>query len=268
MGSQSDWATMRRAAETLDELGVGYERASSRPTARPTGSSPSPRARGRAGFKVIIAGAGGAAHLPGMTAALTHAAGARRAGRDQGALGAWISLLSIVQMPAGVPVGTLAIGEAGRGQRRRCSPPRSWRCPTTALAERLDGLARRADGRRSPSAPTDEAPGRMILAPRRDDRHPGRRPARPHAGDGGARSSACARHIFAPEAEAPAYDAAAARTIAALRRRGGAGALRRRRSTSSPSSSRTCRPQTVEFLGDARAGAPGRAGARRRPRTG
>ena len=71
-----------------------------------------PRARASRGLKVIIAGAGGAAHLPGMIAALTAAAGARRAGRKQ-ALKGLDSLLSIVQMPGGVPVGTLAIGKAG-----------------------------------------------------------------------------------------------------------------------------------------------------------
>ena len=66
-----------------------------------------------AGFKVIIAGAGGAAHLPGMTAAHDHAAGARRADRIEGAVRASIRFYSIVQMPPGVPVGTLAIGKAG-----------------------------------------------------------------------------------------------------------------------------------------------------------
>ncbi len=112
MGSQSDWATMQRAAETLDLLGVGYD-------ARIVSAHRTPErlfafARGAAdeGFKVIIAGAGGAAHLPGMVAALTHlpVLGVPVQSR---ALSGQDSLLSIVQMPAGIPVGTLAIGEAG-----------------------------------------------------------------------------------------------------------------------------------------------------------
>jgi 5-(carboxyamino)imidazole ribonucleotide mutase len=112
MGSQSDWATMRRAAETLEELGVGFDTrivSAHRTPDRLVGFAKGARA---AGFKVIIAGAGGAAHLPGMTAAFTTlpvfgvpVASKALSGQD--------SLLSIVQMPAGVPVGTLAIGEAG-----------------------------------------------------------------------------------------------------------------------------------------------------------
>lgn len=112
MGSQSDWATMRAAAAVLDALQVAYE-------ARIVSAHRTPErlyafARGAkdAGFKVIIAGAGGAAHLPGMTASMTllpvlgvPVRSAALSGQD--------SLLSIVQMPAGVPVGTLAIGEAG-----------------------------------------------------------------------------------------------------------------------------------------------------------
>jgi 5-(carboxyamino)imidazole ribonucleotide mutase len=112
MGSQSDWAVMRRAAETLDQLGVGYEarivsahRTPDRMTAFAKGAK-------AAGFKVIIAGAGGAAHLPGMTAALTTLP-VFGVPVPSKALSGQDSLLSIVQMPAGVPVGTLAIGEAG-----------------------------------------------------------------------------------------------------------------------------------------------------------
>mgnify|MGYP001333983269 CR=1 FL=1 len=95
MGSQSDWATMKCAADALDKLGVAHDvrivsahRTPDRLVAFAKGAEAE-------GFKVIIAGAGGAAHLPGMVASMTH------------------SLLSIVQMPAGIPVGTLAIGEAG-----------------------------------------------------------------------------------------------------------------------------------------------------------
>jgi 5-(carboxyamino)imidazole ribonucleotide mutase len=107
MGSQSDWATMKCTAEALDKLGVAYD-------ARIVSAHRTPArlvafAQGAAdeGFKVIVAGAGGAAHLPGMVASMTHLPVQSKAlsGQD--------SLLSIVQMPAGVPVGTLAIGEAG-----------------------------------------------------------------------------------------------------------------------------------------------------------
>ncbi|WP_434055419.1 MAG: 5-(carboxyamino)imidazole ribonucleotide mutase [Roseibium sp.] len=112
MGSQSDWPTMKHAADTLDQLGVSYE-------ARIVSAHRTPQrmydfARGAKaeGFKVIIAGAGGAAHLPGMTAALTPlpvfgvpVESRTLSGED--------SLLSIVQMPGGIPVGTLAIGKAG-----------------------------------------------------------------------------------------------------------------------------------------------------------
>lgn len=112
MGSQSDWPTMRRAAEVLEELGVAHE-------ARIVSAHRTPErmvafAQGAAGegFSVIVAGAGGAAHLPGMIASLTHlpVLGVPVLSR---ALSGQDSLLSIVQMPAGVPVGTLAIGEAG-----------------------------------------------------------------------------------------------------------------------------------------------------------
>jgi 5-(carboxyamino)imidazole ribonucleotide mutase len=112
MGSQSDWATMRHAAETLDALGVTYD-------ARIVSAHRTPErlykfARGarEAGFKVVVAGAGGAAHLPGMTAALTSLP-VFGVPVESKALSGQDSLLSIVQMPAGIPVGTLAIGKAG-----------------------------------------------------------------------------------------------------------------------------------------------------------
>jgi 5-(carboxyamino)imidazole ribonucleotide mutase len=112
MGSQSDWPTMRRAAEALDKLGVPYE-------ARIVSAHRTPDrliafAKGAAdeGFKVIVAGAGGAAHLPGMVASMTHLP-VLGVPVETKALKGHDSLLSIVQMPAGVPVGTLAIGEAG-----------------------------------------------------------------------------------------------------------------------------------------------------------
>jgi 5-(carboxyamino)imidazole ribonucleotide mutase len=112
MGSQSDWQTMQRAADVLDQLGVAYE-------ARIVSAHRTPErmyafGRGAAGegFKVIIAGAGGAAHLPGMLSSLTHLP-VLGVPVESKALKGMDSLLSIVQMPAGVPTGTLAIGEPG-----------------------------------------------------------------------------------------------------------------------------------------------------------
>src|SRR5688500_1602174 len=112
MGSQSDWPTMRRAAEALDKLEVPYE--ARIVSAHRTPDRLSAFAKGAAdeGFKVIIAGAGGAAHLPGMVAALTHLP-VLGVPVESKALQGQDSLLSIVQMPAGIPVGTLAIGDPG-----------------------------------------------------------------------------------------------------------------------------------------------------------
>jgi 5-(carboxyamino)imidazole ribonucleotide mutase len=112
MGSQSDWLTLKRAAEVLGELGVGYEAnivSAHRTPDRLYTYAKSARERG---LKVIIAGAGGAAHLPGMTAALTPLP-VLGVPVESTALRGLDSLYSIVQMPAGIPVGTLAIGEAG-----------------------------------------------------------------------------------------------------------------------------------------------------------
>jgi 5-(carboxyamino)imidazole ribonucleotide mutase len=112
MGSQSDWPTMKAAADVLSELEVAYE-------ARITSAHRTPDrmvafAKGAEGegFSVIIAGAGGAAHLPGMIASMTHLPVLGVPVQSK-ALSGMDSLLSIVQMPGGVPVGTLAIGEAG-----------------------------------------------------------------------------------------------------------------------------------------------------------
>jgi 5-(carboxyamino)imidazole ribonucleotide mutase len=112
MGSQSDWAVMRRAAETLEALGVGYEARIVSAHRTPDRMAAFAKGAKAAGFKVIIAGAGGAAHLPGMTAAFTTLP-VFGVPVPSNALKGEDSLLSIVQMPAGVPVGTLAIGEAG-----------------------------------------------------------------------------------------------------------------------------------------------------------
>src|SRR5690349_20599503 len=112
MGSRSDWETMRHAAETLDKLGVAHETkvVSAHRTPKRLYDYAS-EAKGR-GLKVIIAGAGGAAHLPGMTASMTSLPVLGVPVESQ-SLNGLDSLLSIVQMPAGVPVGTLAIGRAG-----------------------------------------------------------------------------------------------------------------------------------------------------------
>ena len=112
MGSQSDWSTLRHAAATLDELAISHEDrivSAHRTPKRLVEYATTARERG---LHVIIAGAGGAAHLPGMVAALTPlpVLGVPVASR---ALQGLDSLLSIVQMPGGVPVGTLAIGRAG-----------------------------------------------------------------------------------------------------------------------------------------------------------
>jgi 5-(carboxyamino)imidazole ribonucleotide mutase len=112
MGSRSDWETMRHASETLSALGVAHE-------CRVVSAHRTPDrlvdyAKGAAarGLKVIIAGAGGAAHLPGMAAAMTHLP-VLGVPVQSAALSGMDSLLSIVQMPGGIPVGTLAIGKAG-----------------------------------------------------------------------------------------------------------------------------------------------------------
>src|SRR5208337_4905462 len=112
MGSQSDWATLRHAASTLDALKVAHEtRIVSAHRTPDRLAEYAKAARGR-GLRVIIAGAGGAAHLPGMCAAFT-ALPVLGVPVESQALKGMDSLLSIVQMPAGVPVGTLAIGRAG-----------------------------------------------------------------------------------------------------------------------------------------------------------
>ena len=112
MGSSSDWETMRHAAEVLDALKVPHEVKIVSAHRTPRGMLAYAEGAAARGLKVIVAGAGGAAHLPGMVASLTHlpvlgvpVQSAALSGQD--------SLLSIVQMPAGIPVGTLAIGKAG-----------------------------------------------------------------------------------------------------------------------------------------------------------
>jgi 5-(carboxyamino)imidazole ribonucleotide mutase len=112
MGSQSDWATMKHAADTLDALGIGYEAKIISAHRTPDRHHAFAKGAKAQGFKIIIAGAGGAAHLPGVTAAWTTLP-VLGVPIETHALSGVDSLYSIVQMPAGVPVGTLAIGRAG-----------------------------------------------------------------------------------------------------------------------------------------------------------
>jgi 5-(carboxyamino)imidazole ribonucleotide mutase len=112
MGSRSDWETMRHAAEMLDALQVAYETRVVSAHRTPERLFDYAKAAAGRGLKVIVAGAGGAAHLPGMAASMTRLPVLGVPVRSK-ALNGLDSLLSIVQMPAGVPVGTLAIGEAG-----------------------------------------------------------------------------------------------------------------------------------------------------------
>ena len=112
MGSQSDWPNLRHAAETLDQLKIDYEARIISAHRTPDRMYEFARTAKAEGFKVIIASAGGAAHLPGMVAALTPLP-VLGVPAETKALGGQDSLLSIVQMPPGIPVGTLAIGRAG-----------------------------------------------------------------------------------------------------------------------------------------------------------
>ena len=112
MGSQSDWRTMQEAASMLDDLGAAYAVKIISAHRTPVRLTAFAETAHKAGFAVIIAGAGGAAHLPGMLAANTHLP-VLGVPVESASLKGMDSLLSIVQMPAGVPVGTLAIGQAG-----------------------------------------------------------------------------------------------------------------------------------------------------------
>jgi 5-(carboxyamino)imidazole ribonucleotide mutase len=150
MGSRSDWETMRHAAETLDALGVPHE-------TKVVSAHRTPKrlydyagsARGR-GLQVIIAGAGGAAHLPGMTAAMTPLP-VLGVPVESHSLKGMDSLLSIVQMPGGIPVGTLAIGRAGAINAGLFAAS-ILALSDAKLAKRLD------DWRASQTAGVDESP--------------------------------------------------------------------------------------------------------------
>jgi 5-(carboxyamino)imidazole ribonucleotide mutase len=154
MGSQSDWSTMTHAAETLDALGIAYDVRIVSAHRTPERLYAFAKGAKDAGVKVIIAGAGGAAHLPGMTAALTTLPVLGVPIESQ-ALSGLDSLYSIVQMPPGVPVGTLAIGKPGAinaallaasvlalGDKALAERLAAWRRrQTDAVAERPEGGA-------------------------------------------------------------------------------------------------------------------------------
>jgi 5-(carboxyamino)imidazole ribonucleotide mutase len=114
MGSRSDWETMRHAADMLAELGIAHETKVISAHRTPDRLYDYAKAAAGRGLKVIVAGAGGAAHLPGMTAAMTRLP-VLGVPVESKTLAGLDSLLSIAQMPAGIPVGTLAIGKAGAG---------------------------------------------------------------------------------------------------------------------------------------------------------
>ena len=136
MGSQSDWQTMKHAAETLTELEVGYEPLIVSAHRTPDRLFKFAKSARRKGFKVVIAGAGGAAHLPGMCAALT-ALPVLGVPVESKALSGLDSLLSIVQMPAGIPVATVSIGGA---RNAGLLAVRLLAASDPALRERMDAF--------------------------------------------------------------------------------------------------------------------------------
>ncbi|MCO4317577.1 5-(carboxyamino)imidazole ribonucleotide mutase [Phyllobacterium sp. 21LDTY02-6] len=154
MGSQSDWATMRHAAETLDSLGVSHDDRIVSAHRTPDRLVEFARGARDAGFKVVIAGAGGAAHLPGMAAAITPLP-VFGVPVESKALSGQDSLLSIVQMPAGIPVGTLAIGRAGAVNAALLAAA-VLALGDEDLARRLDAF-RQAQSEKVALRPSDEA---------------------------------------------------------------------------------------------------------------
>ena len=148
MGSQSDWETMKEACDALTQFNVGWKAEVVSAHRTPQRMYDFAKSAHENGYKVIIAGAGGAAHLPGMIASLTPlpVLGVPVKSRT---LSGWDSLLSIVQMPKGVAVGTLAIGAAAPGMRA-CWPPRCWRRTTPSCCSK---------------SPTGKRPGRMKYWP-------------------------------------------------------------------------------------------------------
>ncbi len=139
MGSRSDWPTMKHAADALDALGVAYEAKVVSAHRTPDRMFAFAKGAKAAGVKVIIAGAGGAAHLPGMTASMTDlpVLGVPVESKLQNGLD---SLLSIVQMPGGIPVGALAVGVAG-AKNAGILAARILALSDTALADRVSAYA-------------------------------------------------------------------------------------------------------------------------------
>ncbi len=154
MGSQSDWATMRHAAETLEALGIGHDSLIVSAHRTPERLYDFARNAKANGHKIVIAGAGGAAHLPGMTASLTPLP-VFGVPVESKALSGQDSLLSIVQMPAGIPVGTLAIGKAGAVNAALLAAA-VLALSDTALADRLDAF-RKAQTDKVALRPSDTA---------------------------------------------------------------------------------------------------------------
>jgi 5-(carboxyamino)imidazole ribonucleotide mutase len=150
MGSRSDWETMRHAAETLDALGVPHEAKVVSAHRTPERLYDYAKSAAGRGLQVVIAGAGGAAHLPGMCASMT-ALPVLGVPVESKALSGMDSLLSIVQMPGGIPVGTLAIGKAGAINAGLFAAS-ILSLQDKALAARL------ADWRARQTAAVDEAP--------------------------------------------------------------------------------------------------------------
>lgn len=153
MGSQSDWATMKHAADTLEALGVAYEARVVSAHRTPDRLYAFAKGAKAAGVQVIIAGAGGAAHLPGMTASMT-VLPVFGVPIESKALAGVDSLYSIVQMPPGVPVGTLAIGRAGAVNAALLAAS-VLALQDDALADRLEAW-RKLQTEAVADAPTDE----------------------------------------------------------------------------------------------------------------
>ena len=150
MGSQSDWATLRHAAETLDSLNIAHDDRIISAHRTPDRLITFSKGARRAGYKVIVAGAGGAAHLPGMVASMTPLP-VLGVPIESKALGGQDSLFSIVQMPAGIPVGTLAIGRSGAINAALLAAA-ILALEDSEIASRLDGW------RMAQSAGVDERP--------------------------------------------------------------------------------------------------------------
>jgi 5-(carboxyamino)imidazole ribonucleotide mutase len=153
MGSQSDWSTMRHAAETLDSLGISHDDRIVSAHRTPDRLVEFAKGARESGFKVIIAGAGGAAHLPGMAASMTPLP-VFGVPVESKALSGQDSLLSIVQMPAGIPVGTLAIGRAGAVNAALLAAA-VLALHDAELAKRLDAF-RQAQSEKVAMRPSDE----------------------------------------------------------------------------------------------------------------